>query len=71
MQLQAQQLPPGFELKLFNGLPVLELTHAELCSVCKRPRHLFRVEGSPTAQWRKRLVCVVCSVAESPVRHSA
>ena len=69
MQLPAQQLPLGFEKKLFNGLPVLELTHAELCSVCKLPRLLFRVEGSVTARERKRLVCVVCSAGESPARH--
>jgi hypothetical protein len=71
MQLPAQQLPPGFEKKLFNGLPVLELVHTELCCVCKRPRRIFRFDGSVTAQGRKRLVCVVCSAGESPARHGA
>jgi hypothetical protein len=71
MQLPAQPLPPGFEKKLFNGLPALELNHTELCRVCKCPRRIFRFDGSVTAQGRKRLVCVVCSAGESPARHSA
>jgi hypothetical protein len=70
MELLTQPLPPGFEVKLFNGLPVLELDHAEMCCRCKCPRHLFRFDGSVPAPERKRLVCVVCAAAESIARRS-
>ena len=70
MQLLAQQLPPGFEKKIFNGLPVLELKHSELCCVCKLPRHIFRLDGSVTARGHKGLICVICGTGESPARRS-